>query len=105
MPKRLYPVLVETYQGRSPAGLSAPATAKPVEVALACRQPPVNDRAGLSGSSRLGSRRRRVHRREWRGPRCPPPWAEKAGIGNQDRGVSTHKWVRAKSLSAVVADH
>jgi len=38
MPKRLYPVLVETYQGRSPAGLSAPATAKPVEVALALRE-------------------------------------------------------------------
>jgi len=38
MRKRLYPVLVETYQGRSPAGLAAPATAQPVEVALALRE-------------------------------------------------------------------
>jgi hypothetical protein len=38
MRKRLYPVLVETYHGRSPTGLSAPATAQPVEVALALRE-------------------------------------------------------------------
>ena len=38
MRKRLCPVLVETYQGRSPTGLSAPATAQPAEVALALRE-------------------------------------------------------------------
>ena len=38
MQKRLCPVLVETYQGRSPAGLSAFTTAQPAEVALALRE-------------------------------------------------------------------
>jgi hypothetical protein len=38
MRKRLFAVLVETYQGRSSAGLYAPATAQPVEVALALRE-------------------------------------------------------------------
>jgi hypothetical protein len=38
MRKRLCPVLVETYQGQSPAGLSASATAQPAEVALALRE-------------------------------------------------------------------
>ena len=38
MKKNLCPVLVETYQGRSLAGLSAAATARPVEVALALRE-------------------------------------------------------------------
>jgi hypothetical protein len=38
MLKRLCPVLVETYQGRSPVGLSASPTAQPVEIALALRE-------------------------------------------------------------------
>jgi hypothetical protein len=38
MRKHLCPVLVETYQGRSPSGLSAPPTAQPAEVALALRE-------------------------------------------------------------------
>ena len=38
MRKRLCPVLVETYQGRSHTGLSAPPTAQRVEVALALRE-------------------------------------------------------------------
>jgi hypothetical protein len=38
MRKRLCPVLVETYQGRSPSGVSAPATAHPTDVTLALRE-------------------------------------------------------------------
>ena len=38
MRKRHCPVLVETYQGRSPSGVYAPPKARPVEVALALRQ-------------------------------------------------------------------
>jgi hypothetical protein len=38
MPKRLCPVLVQTYQGRSSAGISAPDTARPVEVAIRLRE-------------------------------------------------------------------
>jgi hypothetical protein len=38
MRKRQCPVLVETYQGQFPAGLYAPPTAQPVEVALALRE-------------------------------------------------------------------
>jgi hypothetical protein len=38
MRKRPCPVLVETYQGRSPSGIYAAPTAQPVEVALALRQ-------------------------------------------------------------------
>jgi hypothetical protein len=38
MRKRPCPVLVETYQGRSPSGIHAAPTAQPVEVALALRQ-------------------------------------------------------------------
>jgi hypothetical protein len=38
MRKRHCPVLVETYQGRSPSGVYAPSKARPVEVALALRQ-------------------------------------------------------------------
>jgi hypothetical protein len=38
MRKRVCAVLIETYQGRSPAGLFASRTAQPVEVALALRE-------------------------------------------------------------------
>jgi hypothetical protein len=38
MPKRVFPVLVETYQGRAPAGVFAAATAQSAEVALAVRE-------------------------------------------------------------------
>ena len=38
MPKRVYPVLVETYQGRGSTGVFAAATAQPAEVALAVRE-------------------------------------------------------------------
>jgi hypothetical protein len=38
MRKRPCPVLVETYRGRSPSGVYAAPTARPVEVALALRQ-------------------------------------------------------------------
>jgi hypothetical protein len=38
MRKRLCSILVETYKGQSSAGLSAPATAQPAEVALALRE-------------------------------------------------------------------
>jgi hypothetical protein len=38
MRKRPCPVLVETYQGRSPSGVYAAPTAHPVEVALALRR-------------------------------------------------------------------
>jgi hypothetical protein len=38
MPKRQRPILVETYQGRFPTGLSAPDKARPYEVALALRE-------------------------------------------------------------------
>jgi hypothetical protein len=33
-----YPVVVETWRGRSPAILSSPSTAEPVEVAMALRE-------------------------------------------------------------------
>jgi hypothetical protein len=38
MRKRHCPVLVETYQGRSPSGVYASPTARPVEVTLALRE-------------------------------------------------------------------
>jgi hypothetical protein len=38
MRKRLCPVLVETYQGRSPSGVYARPTAHPTEVTLALRE-------------------------------------------------------------------
>jgi hypothetical protein len=38
MRKRLCPILIETYQGRFAAGLYAPPTAQPAEVALALRE-------------------------------------------------------------------
>ncbi len=38
MRKRNCPVLVETYQGRSPSGVYAAPTARPVEVTLALRE-------------------------------------------------------------------
>jgi hypothetical protein len=38
MRKRSCPVLVETYQGRSPSGVYAPPTAHPTEVTIALRE-------------------------------------------------------------------
>jgi hypothetical protein len=38
MRKRLCPVLVETYRGRSPSGVYAPPTAQPTEVTIALRE-------------------------------------------------------------------
>jgi hypothetical protein len=38
MRKRSCPVLVETYQGRSPSGVYAPPTAHPADVTIALRE-------------------------------------------------------------------